>query len=137
MMPEPRGRPFALALSAIVVLAVGIGLYIVGSPAKARLRALDDRRAGDLRETSYRVSAYWESRAALPPVLDSLDPAGSDSLAYRDPANGTPYEYRVTGDSTYDLCAVFTYPSLGGYGVDPWRHPAGKYCFHRHVRETS
>lgn len=135
MTTEPSGRPIALALSAVVLVAVGAGLYLVGSPAKARLHALDDRRASDLREASHQVSAYWQARAALPPTLDSLSPIAGDSLAYRDPATGTPYEYRVTGDSTYDLCAVFTYPSEGGYGVDPWRHPAGKHCFQRHVKE--
>ena len=137
MMAEPSGRPIALALSAVVLLAVGIGLYIIGSPAKARLHALDDRRAGDLLQTSYRISAYWESRAALPPVLDSLDPTGNDSLAYRDPATGAPYQYRVTGESTYELCAEFTYPSEDGYIVDPWRHPAGTHCFPMRVTTSS
>lgn len=135
MMIEPAGRPLALALSAVVLLAVGAGLNLIGSPAKARQHALDDRRVSDLRETKYQVFSYWRARGVLPATLDSLSPIGSDSLAYRDPETGAPYGYRVTGDSTYDLCAVFSYPSQGGYGVDPFRHPAGEYCFRRHVKD--
>lgn len=130
MMTEPTGRPIALVLSAVVLLAVGAGLYLVGSPARAREYALDERRVQDLRESRAQVGAFWRRHKVLPATLGSAATTADDSLAHHDPVAGTPYEYRVTSDSTYELCAVFTHPSRNARSAeDSWRHPSGRYCY--------
>ena len=123
MSGEASGRSIAVALSVVVAVVVVIGLYLVGSPGAARQQALDERRVNDLREARGQVSAYWRQHGALPGTLDG-EPGSSSG--YRDPVSGAPYEYHATGDSTWDLCAVFTYPSKVGCGVDSSRHPAGE-----------
>jgi len=127
-MSEGPGRSIAIALSLVVALVVGIGLYVSGSPATARQEMLDGRRVRDLRDAKTEIYSYWHRYHALPAAIDSISPVPADSAGHRDPVTGTPYEYRVTSDSTYELCAVFALPSPAEADVD-WRHPAGRHCF--------
>jgi hypothetical protein len=133
MSGEGSGRSMAVLLTVVVAVAVAFGLNLVGSPAKARLRALDERRVDDLQQITYEVGSWWKDHQALPPVLDSLGTPRGDSTAHRDPATGAIYEYRVTGDSSWEVCATFTYPtepSRRRYPSDnEWQHPAGRHCF--------
>lgn len=132
MSTEPSGRAIAIALSVVVAVVVLIGLYLVGSPGEARLQALDERRVNDLREAKGQVSAYWRGHGALPSTLDST----GSSVVYHDPVTGTPYEYRATGDSTYELCAVFTHSSQDRYPDEvAWRHREGRHCYAFSVKE--
>ena len=133
-MSDASGRPIAIALSLVMALVVGIGLYVSGSPAAAREEAIDGRRIRNLRDTKAEVYSYWRWYHALPATIDSASPVPADSASHRDPVTGTPYEYRVTSDSTYELCAVFALPSRGETDVD-WRHPAGRHCFPVSMRE--
>ncbi len=127
-MSDASGRTLAIALSLVMALVVGIGLYVSGSPATARQEAIDGRRVRDLRKTKEEVYSYWHRHHALPATIDGASPVPADSASHRDPVTGTPYEYRVTSDSTYELCAVFALPSPGEADVD-WRHPAGRHCY--------
>ena len=130
MTDRPSGRPVAIGLSLIVLTAIAVGLYLVGSPGRAREQALDERRVQDLRENRAQVSAFWRTHKLLPATLESAATTADDSLAHRDPVAGTPYEYRVTSDSTYDLCATFSHPSRNARSADDsWRHPSGRYCY--------
>ena len=122
------GRTLAAGLSLVMAVVVGVGLYISGSPATARLEMIDARRVRDLRDARAEVYSYWHRQHAVPATLDSISPVPADSASHRDPVTGTPYEYRVTSDSTYELCAVFALPSPEEADVD-WRHPAGRHCY--------
>ena len=136
MTDGPSGRPIAVALSLVVVVAVVVGLYLVGSPSRAREQALDERRVQDLRESRAQVSAFRRAHRLLPATLEGAATTADDSLAHRDPVAGTPYEYLVTSDSTYDLCAVFTHPSRDARSADDtWRHPSGRHCYNFTVRD--
>lgn len=120
------------AVSAVVILvlaAIGFGLYLSGSPAEARLRRLDERRVDDLRNLRTLADAYWTRERRLPASLSDLPPR--DSARFRDPVSGELYGYRVTGDSTYELCATFARPAEDGYYAARayWRHEQGEHCY--------
>jgi hypothetical protein len=122
----------AIAVAAVVVVVSGVGLYLAGSPAEARLLRLDDRRVEDLRSISWSLHEYRRGRGRLPPTLDSLPIALGDAPRLHDPVTERPYSYEVTGDSSYTLCTDFARPSPGAQdgGYDTaWRHPAGHFCF--------
>jgi hypothetical protein len=121
----------AAAATTLVVLALGAGAYVIGSPADARVYRMDQRRVDDLRQLSYAMSAYWTTHKALPPSLDSLPSDGWSSARLRDPETGTAYELTLVQDSTYSLCATFRRASEddGQAFRDRWFHPAGRQCF--------
>ncbi len=128
------------ALAAFVLLVVG-GLAVAGSPGAERQRRFDERRVEDLR-TIYGellnqvVGADWRNPQVAPvlrgPLPPSLDDVATRAMRQRprvaDPATGAPYEYEVTGASSFRLCATFD-----AVRDDPndlvWNHPAGRHCF--------
>jgi hypothetical protein len=128
------------ALAGFVLLVVG-GLAVAGSPGAERQRRFDERRVEDLRVIygellNQVVGADWRE-PQVAPVLRGPLPASLDDVAVRamrqrprvaDPATGAPYEYEVTGASTFRLCATFD-----AARDDPndlaWNHPAGRHCF--------
>jgi len=129
----------ALAVAAVLT-AIGLGLQAIGTPANSRLRRFDERRVEDLRAATEDITTYWTNHHSLPTALDSLGPSIAAATPLRDPADGTAYEYRVLGDSTYELCASFARASeASGRGAlsDAWQHGPGHQCFRRHVSADS
>lgn len=124
-------RFLARALAAGVLVAVLVGLYLIGSPAEARLRRFDERRVDDLQSAHAAIQSYWITRGRLPPAPDSVPEAFPNGPRFRDPSTGIPYSYQPTGDSAYSLCADFARaspPDNPAYDA-AWRHPAGHFCF--------
>ena len=122
----------AAAVTAIAVVAVGVGVYVAGSPAEARLHRLDERRIEDLQMARRLIDLYWTQHGLLPATLDSLTRSPSDIARLRDPATGGPYVYRPGADSAYELCATFARPAGAEWRGAPdeaWGHPAGSQCF--------
>jgi hypothetical protein len=131
IIPENR-KLLATVVTAAVLVAIVIGLYLAGSPAEARLLRLDDRRVDDLRSISSALAEYRRGRGHLPPTLDSLPLAIGDAPKLRDPVTLQPYTYEVTGDSSYSLCAEFARRSPSerdGRYEAAWRHLPGHFCF--------
>lgn len=128
------GRALAVIVAVIVAVAIVAGLWVTGSPAQARLRRLDERRVNDLQVAGRAIDQFRREHGHLPLTMDSLPSPLAEGQTLRDPASGTPYEYRPSGDSTYSLCADFTGPaeadSRSGYDLT-WAHPAGHHCFPR------
>jgi hypothetical protein len=119
--------------SVLVVLGVGTGLYLAGSPAEARLHRQDERRSELLSMADFAVEQYHREHGRLPLALDSAGPAWSrDSSRARDPVTGVPFAYRVTGDSAWELCATFARPGEGNLSTLR-NHAAGRQCFQRRI----
>lgn len=128
------GRTAAIFATLLVVVGVIAGLYLAGSPSEARLRRQDDRRETMLMTMDYAVRDYRSKHGHLPPVVDSVGAEWTpDSLRARDPVTGEPFEYRATGDSTYELCATFARATEGDLS-GTWSHPAGRHCFMQVVK---
>ncbi|MCK5245715.1 hypothetical protein KAJ02_09325 [Candidatus Bipolaricaulota bacterium] len=125
----------------LVVAAVIVGGILLDSPAQERLRRLDERRVSDLRELSYAVDVYWTREGNLPSSLEELANEERIVRELHDPETGDPYEYRVVGYYSYELCAVFAldmaiddrdylYRSL-------WLHGSGRECFQLEAQDVN
>jgi len=123
----------AIVLVVVVLSVVIIGITLLDSPAEARLRRLDERRIADLREIAYAVDAYWTRERVLPPSLEELSVDERILRELADPETGTPYEYRVISEDTYELCAVFASAAASDdrdpFHEDLWFRGPGRQCF--------
>jgi hypothetical protein len=116
--------------TALVVAAIGAGVYVVGPPAEQRLRRIDERRVDDLEFLRRQVETFANLRKRLPGTLQEV-PTIPDSYL-RDPATGQPYGYRVTGTDSFELCADFDRPSDPDrlyFAQNIGKHGAGHVCF--------
>jgi hypothetical protein len=127
MGPEKRGeitikkvtglRIFAGIVIALVVAAIGAGLYLSGSPSTERSRQFDTRRLNDLQTIAGAVDSFYSQNYRLPQNLDVLVAAGGGKESYLVGSLSDPqpdrggYEYSPMGQSTYELCAMFDLPS--------------------------
>ena len=131
----------AAGLIVVVVAAVVIGVILLDSPAQERLRRLDERRVDDLHQLAFGVDIYWTREGHLPASLAELSEEERIVRDLADPATGQPYEYRVLGDKTFELCAVFTRDS----GTNErdfldrsfWLHGPGRQCFQLKAQDVS
>lgn len=134
MIPMPgrwnRRQLIAGAAVALVVIAIGAGLLVLGPPSGVRARRLDERRVADLREWTRAIDDYWTHNQRLPAALDEITMRVSHPLRAHDPVTREPYRYAVTGAVTYELCAVFERASDDDVGpASIWNHGAGLTCF--------
>jgi len=124
-------RIAAYVSAAVVAAAIAAGLYLSGSPGEQRLRRLDERRVADLQRLSSVIDLYHTQTGQLPAELERLIDGRRLSSVPRDPATDEPYEFRITGDKRFELCAEFSRGSPAA--VTPadnfWRHDAGRRCF--------
>lgn len=140
-----RWGALAFALASVVA-----GFFIVGTPWEARLYRYDDEKVGNLQAIQSQIIYYWQSKQALPQELDELNDSISGFMVPTDPQTSAGYEYRVTGDHSFALCATFNAQAQGtayrtgnlsrpvapvGKGVAPdnWYHEAGSYCYERTI----
>lgn len=150
MTPRAVTRAFLATAVVMVAAAVGVGLWLAGSPSGERQRRFDEQRVNELSQIASAVDNSYQRNGRLPGTLEALAELGAydfyvPSLA--DPEDGTPYEYRTTGTTTYELCATFAAesqamdargvpkppvarPAMMEYpGYRSWDHPAGRHCF--------
>ncbi|MDP3735555.1 MAG: DUF5671 domain-containing protein [bacterium] len=158
--PDRRLKLFAVAASSVVLGSIIGGFLVIGSPKEARDRRFDDQRTSNLQEIQWQVIEHWRQRRSLPPDLAAL----TEIFGYVQPLDPAttrpPYEYRVTGPNSFELCAMFSLPSgsaspkgapYARYPAAPepasiyvdrvdekffvkgssWEHEAGRACFER------
>lgn len=132
---DPVTRIFFWA-SLIAVLGVFVsGLLVVESPWEARAKRLDQQVLQDLSYLNSQIDRYYKEEEALPADLEQL----TESSLYRvsdedmtDPETGERYEYEVTGEKEYRLCADFR---TSGQDEDnyylnrEWPYEEGYNCF--------
>jgi hypothetical protein len=148
--------------SILVILAVVWSFMVIGSPSQQRAYRFDDQRVSDLQNIQYQVINYWQQKEVLPQTLADLKNPITNYMAPVDPEFnlGKIYEYKTTGDMSFELCATFSKPmpqgfvdnSSGGRGVmpmandiavssypymggtsDSWDHETGRTCFERTI----
>lgn len=134
-------KVFFLLVAGAVASSIVYGIILSGSPGTQRALQLDQRRVSDVQQISYAIDEYWARNQALPATLEALQ----DSRYYAvqsltDPETGEPYEYRVSGEKTYELCAVFSLSSendrqpLRFPASKAWEHEAERACFELEVQ---
>ncbi len=137
----------ALLASAIVLAAVVVGFFVMGSPFYQRDVRFDERRVTDLQTVQSQVVNYWQNKNRLPAKLDDLKDDISGFVPPTDPETDAPYEYRIVKPLTFEVCAAFktaspanddglsrSVPYLSPAGTqESWKHAAGRTCFSRTI----
>ncbi|MBX4189111.1 hypothetical protein KW785_00780 [Candidatus Parcubacteria bacterium] len=136
----------------LILLSIGIGFSVIGSPAAQRAYRYDNQRVTDLQNLQWQVLNYWQQKSTVPTKLSDLDDSLKGGYAFTDPQTGQPYEYAKTGNLSFNLCTTFsretrlgkrpidgsvTRPIMSGGYMGPegenWEHQAGRHCFERTI----
>lgn len=119
----------ALLASSVMLLAVLAGLILLGAPSEERLQRLDQHRLADLQVLTDTVEGYARRNGYLPTRLESLVDGQLLDVMPVDPETGVAYDYAITGERNYRLCATFSTASRDSTPQGFWTHPAGRACF--------
>ncbi len=142
-------RIYKWVVIAVVILAVGFGFFVAGSPQNQRMVRFDETRVGDLSSLQSQIVNYWQKKNALPQSLDQLANDILGIVVPKDPKTGVFYEYAKLGNFKFELCATFEtsssdqnmgrpkavpamYPYPGGE-IQTWQHNAERTCFQRTI----
>ncbi len=136
-------KAFIYAVSIIVLSAIVCGFVLAGSPSKERARKFDDQRISDLQSIQWEIISYWQSKESIPETLSELENPIRGFLVPIDPESKSPYKYKKTGDTSFELCATFNLENnatinepiaLKYNSVDSvWNHSVGEVCFERTI----
>jgi magnesium-transporting ATPase (P-type) len=139
-------RNLAWVVSLVVLASIILGFFVVGTPGQQRDRKFDETRISDLNMLQSQIISYLRVNDSLPQSLSVMEGELMYSIP-ADPETGEPYEYRVLGEMTFELCAVFKTDgknqSVFSFPSDPYRymgnyweqHGVGRACFEREVKE--
>jgi len=122
------GSGVLVVVSAVVIGVIAGGVWLMGSPAEQRVLKLDQRRIDDLQSIAQQIHVYWNRHRSLPERLEALSAEPGLASIPMDPTRNEPYGYRLLGDESYELCAIFDRPSPYA-PASVWAHEAGPYCF--------
>ncbi len=138
VMYPKRSQVVSVAIGTLTLLTVGAGFFIVGSPNEIRLFRYDAQKEEDLSSIQWRIINYWEQKEKLPENLAELSDPISGFSVPADPQTGDEYEYSVTGELSFELCANFNMASISMRDSkrsvlmdNKWVHDEGYKCFER------
>lgn len=139
-------RAFGAAAVILVVGSIVTSFAIIGTPQSQRKLRFDERRVNDLTNVQWQVISYWQRKNELPQSLQNLQDPITGYQAPNDPETNVAYEYRKTGDLSFEICANFaTDSSSSGSKMPPsisypdsnensnWNHGVGRQCFNRTI----
>ena len=121
-----------------VIVAVGIGLFILGSPMEERARRVDNRRVEDLQGIVAATDLYWTRHSRLPISLDQLTAEPGVRIKTGDPTSSETYGYQALDSTHYKLCAEFESESAeisSSPTNNLWAHNSGHQCFQFEAEE--
>lgn len=147
---QTRARMVNWGVGALVLVTIGAGFFIVGTPQQIRVQKQDAIRVQDLQTIQWQVVNYWQQKEKLPKALADLNDPITNNIIPVDPKTGASYVYETTGAMSFKLCATFaaeggttgmqarpiaaTEPMMDGKTVeDNWQHAAGEVCFERTI----
>ena len=139
----PR-QVFQVVIVGMVVLSLGYGFYLAGSPQNQRLVRFDEQKINDLQSIQNQlVYNWWQQKGSLPQTLDMLnDPISGFSVPV-DSQSSQSYEYSLTGAKSFQLCAVFNRDTIDSNAAVPmiypyynWQHGVGRVCFDRTIDQA-
>jgi hypothetical protein len=139
----PRSALLPRLAAAVVVLAVGLGLWLSGAPAVARQEQFDRQRLQDLSRLSTELLAHRGATGTLPNDLAAWvrESRSGTGLRAWDPETRAPYVYETVSADSFVLGATFARPDSiapTGTGVSPfWSHGAGpaRFGFAHHAAD--
>lgn len=136
-------KKIAWIVGAVIFASIIYGFSLMGSPAKQRDLRFDEQRVSELRQIQNNAANYWQQKKVLPKDLNELSVIGYGIP--KDPETGKFYEYAVTGELSFKVCADFKtvlsaeavsentpyYYTQAGLTTVPqyWVHGAARACF--------
>jgi len=142
-LPSSKPSKWLAGLAALVVLvSIGSGFFIIGSPMKARKLRFDERRVNDLSMLQGEIINLWQQKRALPKTMNELNDDIRGFAPPTDPETNAPYEYKVLSSRSFELCATFNLEtpkqqkgSRAPYSLhgQNFLHGSGRTCFTRTV----
>jgi hypothetical protein len=146
-IPRRHFLLFGRGTAGAIVIGIGLGFWLSGSPTTERNRSFDQTRSENLASLSSCIEQYASNLGALPASLSELTRSSQYSYCQSnttDPETGTEYEYRVVTPSKaqgagrvgeYELCADFALATnvraaWNGYGTNGiwYEHGVGRSC---------
>ncbi len=139
---------YGAVATAIVLGAIVASLYHLEMPNEAREARIDNEQLGVLQDMQWRTEEYYRSNEKLPTDLAELYGEFPVPTA---PDGRSAYEYKVTGEKTYELCATFVRDSsvtgndysvarpVTGPGLSKnynWDYKPGNWCFEREIDDV-
>lgn len=138
-------KVFFTAVILFVVVVIGFGFYVAGSPQDARLKDMDDKKVSDLQRISHSINQFYSSNGNLPDSLNQIKVGNDEWL--KNPQTKQKYKYRIISDKKYELCADFNFrsdendkvhaPTPIVKGEQDWSHSSGKDCFEKRVTTST
>ena len=122
-------KPAAIGSSVIVLGALLIGLYVLGSPMEERFRRLDEQRVADLLQLSRAINRNFRFSDRLPTNLTDIVDGQLIRRLPIDLETEAMYQYEIIDIDSYRLCAEFSIASEEGNLDDFWSHSMGRECF--------
>ena len=139
-----------VVVSALVLVAVVSGFFIIGSPQTQRLIRFDQQKIQDLSNIQWQIVNFYQQKERLPQTLAELEDPLIGFILPKDPQTKDAYEYELAGNLTFNLCADFNkesrgygtqtlkpvpLESLARFGIEDenWTHKAGRECFERTI----
>lgn len=138
-------------VGAVVLASIVAGFFIIGSPTEQRLYRFDEQKVVDLQGIQWQLVNYYQTKGALPDVVELLNDPLTGYTVPADPETGVVYRYERTSDASFKLCATFNTESRPGqYGAlrpmsEPelvkggdelqgtFSHGVGEVCFDRTI----
>lgn len=150
--PQARTKMkfFVRVVAGLGIITILAGFFVIGSPFELREKRFDQERVRDLQMLQQQILTHWETTGDLPQDLSSLEDEIRGISIPEDPETGEPYQYNVTGETSFELCATFNraseteaesryHPVSPRSPLEPtpsntfWEHKSGDVCFERTI----
>lgn len=132
-----RRNMYRIISLVIILLSIVWGFVVLGSPQAQRLIKYDEQKVSDLQTIDNSVKDFYSLKGVLPVSVEDMA-GGNYYIIKTDSQTQKPYEYKKTGELTYELCAEFNNASdetttsriyMLEAGNQSWVHADGHYCF--------
>jgi len=109
--------------------------FLIESPTEARNRKLDEKIIQDFDAMRYAIDSYYSKNKTLPQNLEDIkiETIKPHDLNFD---SSKEYDYKITGQETYELCANFSSSNLEktmSYNDTVWKHDKGYQCIEKEV----
>lgn len=144
IIPQEKDTVMRIFFWGSLIVVVGVfvsSLFVVESPWEARARKLDREVVNSFSSLGRGIDEYYDKKGEMPADLETVvrEVSYIDEENTVDPKTGEEYEYKITGEKTYELCATFRTSNQGEderrFLNERWAHDKGRHCFDREVEE--
>lgn len=143
---EVTKRDMIINIFLVVGLVLTIGslvtaFFINESPAEARARRHDVQVLSNFDQITTTIQNYYTEKNALPENFADLNDQTPylNAAALQDPKTGQAYDYHITSETEYELCATFETNNIEPSNTydytyaDRWPHEVGYQCLKQKV----